>query len=75
MIGYAEFQDKWQANARLALDTIVLLRSGGLPKTTSGKTQRHACRAGLQLGRLPVVAEWGRRPLAGVGPSATEDRV
>lgn len=59
----------------LALDTIVLLRSGGLPKTTSGKTQRHACRAGLHLGRLPVVAEWVRNPLIGAGLSAREDPV
>jgi acyl-CoA synthetase (AMP-forming)/AMP-acid ligase II/acyl carrier protein len=31
---------------------VVLLRSGGIPKTSSGKTQRHACRDGFLTNSL-----------------------
>jgi amino acid adenylation domain-containing protein len=34
---------------------VVLLRAGTLPKTSSGKVQRHACRAGYLAGGLAVV--------------------
>ena len=32
--------------------TAVLLRAGRIPKTTSGKVQRHACQAGFLGGTL-----------------------
>jgi hypothetical protein len=32
--------------------TVVLLRAGRLPKTTSGKVQHHACQAGFLKGTL-----------------------
>jgi amino acid adenylation domain-containing protein len=35
---------------------VVLLRMGTLPKTSSGKTQRHACRAAYRSGDLAAVA-------------------
>jgi acyl-CoA synthetase (AMP-forming)/AMP-acid ligase II len=37
---------------------IVLLRGGAVAKTTSGKIQRHACRAQYLAGALDVVAAW-----------------
>jgi acyl-CoA synthetase (AMP-forming)/AMP-acid ligase II len=37
---------------------IVLLRPGGMPRTSSGKIQRHACRNAFLAGSLEVVAEW-----------------
>jgi acyl-CoA synthetase (AMP-forming)/AMP-acid ligase II len=37
---------------------IVLLKPGGLPKTSSGKIQRGACRTQFLEGTLDVVAEW-----------------
>ncbi|HEX8138450.1 MAG TPA: amino acid adenylation domain-containing protein, partial [Pyrinomonadaceae bacterium] len=40
---------------------VVLVRPGTIPKTSSGKIQRHACRAGFIQTTLDVVAEW-RRP-------------
>lgn len=43
---------------QLALDRIVLLKPFGLPKTSSGKVQRAACRASLLDGTLPVLHEW-----------------
>ncbi len=41
----------------LTIDRLVLLAPGEVPKTTSGKIQRSACRAALLAGRLAVVME------------------
>jgi amino acid adenylation domain-containing protein len=38
--------------------TIVLIRRGAIPKTSSGKTQRQECRRRFIAGELPVVGEW-----------------
>jgi acyl-CoA synthetase (AMP-forming)/AMP-acid ligase II/acyl carrier protein len=43
---------------QLALHRIVLLKSFGLPKTSSGKVQRAACRAALEDGTLAALHEW-----------------
>jgi acyl-CoA synthetase (AMP-forming)/AMP-acid ligase II len=37
---------------------IALLKTGSIPKTTSGKIQRYACRNGLLKGSLSVIADW-----------------
>ena len=42
----------------IQLSTIVLLAPGALPKTTSGKIQRYACREGVRSGSLPTIARW-----------------
>ncbi len=42
----------------LGLDAVVLVKAGSVPKTTSGKIQRHACREGYLNGTLSVVAQW-----------------
>ncbi|MCA9267757.1 MAG: aminotransferase class I/II-fold pyridoxal phosphate-dependent enzyme, partial [Planctomycetales bacterium] len=39
-------------------DAIALVRLGSLPKTTSGKLQRHACREAFLQGELKVIAQW-----------------
>jgi 8-amino-7-oxononanoate synthase/acyl carrier protein len=39
-------------------DAIILIRSGSIPKTSSGKIQRHACRQAYLDDRLLVVAQW-----------------
>ncbi len=40
-------------------DAIVLVRSHSIPKTSSGKVQRHACKDDFEKGRLRnVVASW-----------------
>jgi len=44
-------------------DAIVLLKPGGIPRTTSGKIQRHACRALFLQKELDIWAEW-RSPRA-----------
>jgi 8-amino-7-oxononanoate synthase len=46
------------AEHELALDTVVLVRVGSIPKTSSGKIQRHACAKGFQDGSLAVVGQW-----------------
>jgi natural product biosynthesis luciferase-like monooxygenase protein len=38
--------------------TVLLLKPGTLPKTSSGKIQRHACRAEFLGGTLSSVAKW-----------------
>ena|GEM_PF-881409 len=44
----------------LQVYAVVLLKTGSIPKTSSGKIQRHACRIGFLNGSLDVVGE-GRR--------------
>ncbi|MBX3422319.1 MAG: aminotransferase class I/II-fold pyridoxal phosphate-dependent enzyme [Pirellulaceae bacterium] len=39
-------------------DAVVLVRFGTLPRTSSGKIQRHACRELYVRGSLKVVAQW-----------------
>ena len=51
-------------------DAIVLIRSGSVPKTSSGKIQRHACRAAYLAGTLEVVAQWPAAALAVAGATA-----
>lgn len=39
-------------------DAVVLVRFGTLPRTSSGKIQRHACRDQFSMGSLKIVAQW-----------------
>jgi amino acid adenylation domain-containing protein/non-ribosomal peptide synthase protein (TIGR01720 family) len=43
---------------------VVLVPAGTLPKTSSGKKQRRACRDQLLAGTLPAIAEWRDERLA-----------
>ena len=45
----------------LQIQAIVLIKIGGIPKTSSGKIQRHACKAGYLNGSLNAVGEY-RKP-------------
>ncbi|RCJ39570.1 hypothetical protein A6770_38810, partial [Nostoc minutum NIES-26] len=40
----------------LQVYAVVLLKTGSIPKTSSGKIQRHACRIGFETGTLDEVA-------------------
>jgi len=42
----------------LQVYAVLLLKTGSIPKTSSGKIQRHACRTGFLNGSLNVVGEW-----------------
>ncbi|WP_233585626.1 non-ribosomal peptide synthetase, partial [Corallococcus sp. CA054B] len=48
---------------------VVLIEPGSLPKTSSGKVQRHACRAAFLAGTLQEVTAWRAQPPGGAGPS------
>ncbi len=39
-------------------DAVVLVRHGSLPKTSSGKIQRHACLKGFREGSLRAIHQW-----------------
>ncbi|HND50760.1 MAG TPA: aminotransferase class I/II-fold pyridoxal phosphate-dependent enzyme [Pirellulaceae bacterium] len=39
-------------------DGVVLVRFGSIPKTSSGKIQRHACREDFIKNKLNVVSQW-----------------
>jgi len=45
------------------LRSVVLAPPGVIPKTTSGKLQRFACRERLQQGTLPTLVEWRDSPI------------
>lgn len=44
----------------LVVDSIALVRAGSIPKTSSGKIQRYACRDAFLDRSLEVEAEWHR---------------
>lgn len=46
------------AEHELPPDAVVLVRFGSIPKTSSGKIQRHACRDDFANGTLQVIQEW-----------------
>jgi acyl-CoA synthetase (AMP-forming)/AMP-acid ligase II len=50
---------------------IVLLRAGSIPKTSSGKIQRRACRAALLGGKLEVLGSSVLGGQGGLPPAAT----
>jgi acyl transferase domain-containing protein/acyl-CoA synthetase (AMP-forming)/AMP-acid ligase II/pimeloyl-ACP methyl ester carboxylesterase/acyl carrier protein len=45
-------------NHELLPFAILLLKTGTIPKTSSGKIQRHACRDGFLDGSLTVIGQW-----------------
>jgi 8-amino-7-oxononanoate synthase len=42
----------------ILVEAIVLIKAGSIPKTSSGKIQRHACRNGYLAGSLEIVGQW-----------------
>ena len=42
----------------LTVSAVVLIKVSSIPKTSSGKIQRHACRDGFLAGILPALATW-----------------
>jgi acyl carrier protein len=46
----------------LDIYAVVLLKTASILKTSSGKIQRQACRAGFLAGSLDVVADWSKNP-------------
>lgn len=50
------------AEHNLSIYATVLVKTGSIPKTSSGKIQRHACKAGFLTGTLNVVEDWSENP-------------
>jgi len=46
------------AEHEMGVDAVVLVRYGSISRTSSGKIQRHACRAAYLDGSLKVVDQW-----------------
>lgn len=46
----------------LKIEAILLLKSGTIPRTSSGKIQRQACRAMYLAGELTIVDSWHKMP-------------
>lgn len=46
------------AEHELPPDAVFLVRHGSIPKTSSGKIQRHACREGFLQDQLYVISRW-----------------
>jgi acyl-CoA synthetase (AMP-forming)/AMP-acid ligase II len=46
----------------LQVYTVLLLKTGSIPKTSSGKIQRHACQNRFLTGSLDVVEDWSESP-------------
>lgn len=42
----------------VSVDAVALIRRGSIPKTSSGKIQRHACREHFLTHTLPVLERW-----------------
>lgn len=57
------------------LDALVLVKPLSVPKTSSGKIQRHACRAGYLDGTLEVVTEWHATRPHRASPSGVDSRL
>ena len=56
------FHEAVTAEYGLQVYAIVLVKPGSIPKTSSGKIQRHACRAKFLNGSLKVVEDWSENP-------------
>jgi 8-amino-7-oxononanoate synthase len=58
----------------LHVETVVLLKPGGLPKTSSGKVQRHLCWKKFLAGTLPVLGRSQQSQSSGGSVSAVEQQ-
>ncbi|WP_394827258.1 amino acid adenylation domain-containing protein [Pendulispora albinea] len=59
----------------VAVFALVFIRRGSLPRTTSGKVQRRACRERFVNGELPAIWSWEatRADAGAVGPAGADD--
>lgn len=57
----------------LQVQSVILLKAASIPKTSSGKIQRHACRQGFLEDNLAVVAVWNtNNPVFGAVPQMAQ---
>ena len=55
---YDSIRREVSAEHELPVEGIALVKAGSIPKTSSGKIQRHACRREFLDGSLEVVGQW-----------------
>ncbi|MBR0225976.1 MAG: aminotransferase class I/II-fold pyridoxal phosphate-dependent enzyme [Thermoguttaceae bacterium] len=55
---FSEIRKRIALEHELPISAIVLIQKGSLPKTSSGKVQRHACRSYYLDDELKVIAKW-----------------
>ncbi|EMI40296.1 aminotransferase class I/II-fold pyridoxal phosphate-dependent enzyme [Rhodopirellula sp. SWK7] len=53
-------------------DAVYLVRNSSVPKTSSGKIQRHACLHAVRDNELKIVAQWIRGEESSLQPSALQ---
>lgn len=58
------------AEHELQVEAIALIKAGSVPKTSSGKIQRHACKQGFLSDDLEFVAKWSSWQDGSVKPAA-----
>lgn len=58
----------------IPIDAIIFVRSGTVPKTSSGKIQRHACKNGYLKGNLNVLASWSSDGSIPLAPSESDGK-
>ncbi len=46
------------AEHEVQVEAVLLIKAGSIPKTSSGKMQRHACRKAMLDGTLEIVGQW-----------------
>jgi len=74
---FSEIVAAVSAEHEVAIDEIMLIRVGSIPKTSSGKVQRHACRTGFLNGALKTIGVWkanGRQPTTDKLETAKKER-
>ncbi|MBD0372773.1 MAG: AMP-binding protein [Pyrinomonadaceae bacterium] len=55
----------------IKVHAVALIKPGTIPKTSSGKIQRHACRNGFLAGELKLLADWKAEDVASEGSRST----
>jgi acyl carrier protein len=65
----ADLRGAVAAAHEVMVDAVVLIRPGSIPKTSSGKVQRHICKAGYLAGTLDVIGAW-EMPAENAAPDA-----
>jgi len=65
---FAAIRREVVAEHELSVDAIALIRARTIPKTSSGKIQRHACARDYMDGTLPTLAHWCSWPKEDVKP-------
>jgi acyl-CoA synthetase (AMP-forming)/AMP-acid ligase II len=58
----AQLRQAVAAHHGLEVFTTVLVKTGSIPKTSSGKIRRQACRSAFLSGSLDVVEDWSENP-------------